>query len=231
MTSSSDHKHSDGPLPETRQDTIALRYLELARAEILERIKLRYQILIAYAGAVGAVALWAYPNQLASTSGGAGVDASVVNARLVPAGVVVAFLAVVANWINHNNERVVNGLAKYQGGELARQLHFPPGVKPWELSDELKATDPKEHVRWDVLTQGLLVPAPAVVACVPLWAAQHSNIPAWVIWTTRVAAIVLTGVASLLGYLTFHERKKLRDELKKLRDKWNKREGSYCSAE
>ncbi|MGA2902665.1 MAG: hypothetical protein ABSD98_02460 [Candidatus Korobacteraceae bacterium] len=64
MTDNANHHEAKDSAHEPRKDDIALKYLELARAEILERIKLRYQILIAYAGAVGAVALWAYPNQL-----------------------------------------------------------------------------------------------------------------------------------------------------------------------
>jgi len=221
MTGSPDPKHSGSPPPETRQDPIALKYLELARAEILERIKLRYQILIAYAGAVGAVALWAYPNPVASTPGGAVADTSVRDARLVLAGVVVAFLAVVANWIFYHNERMVNGLAEYQAGELAQHLHFSSGVKPWELSDELGDTDPQKHVFWDIWAQGALVVAPAVIGWVPQWTVQNSHIPMWVIWISRIASIVLTWVAFFLADTTYRGRKKLRARLRQLRTKWD----------
>jgi len=224
MTGSSNQKHSESLTPETCQDGIALKYLELARAEILERIKLRYQILIAYAGAVGAVALWAYPNPAASTPGNTVADTSVRDARLVLTGVVVAFLAVVANWIIYHNEHMVNGLAKYQAGELGRHLHFSSGVKPWELSDELGDTDPQKHVFWDIWAQGALVVAPAVVGWVPQWTVQNSHIPMWVIWISRIASIVLTGVAFLLADTTYRGRKKLRARLKQLRTKWDARE-------
>ena len=39
---------------------VALKYLELARAEILYRVKSTNDTLIVYAGAVGAIAAWVY---------------------------------------------------------------------------------------------------------------------------------------------------------------------------
>jgi hypothetical protein len=79
--------------------------------------------------------------------------------------VIVAFLAVVANWINYHNERLVNGLARYQL-YLGRTL---PGVTSWEASKELRKTDNWIHVIVDLGTQGILVLVPAGVA----WAADH----------------------------------------------------------
>ena len=53
-----DQSQDTAKLDSKDANTIALKYLELARSEILERIKVGYQILTAYAGAVGALGAW-----------------------------------------------------------------------------------------------------------------------------------------------------------------------------
>ena len=121
------------------------QHLELSRAELLERIRFGYQTLIVYAGGVGAIALWAHPSQLAPAS----VQVSLLhpwsaNARLVPIGVIVAFLAAVTEWVMHQNEHIVSLLAPYQSQTLAKHLiaALPEGPL-WELSPQLKRDNPK----------------------------------------------------------------------------------------
>ena len=210
------HDAKQNPAPDAaarlqRQDTVALKYLELARAELLERIKFGYQVLIVYAGGVGAIALWAYPSQTPPSVAQNGVAHPwSANARLVPIGVLVAFLAVVANWIIHHNEHMVNALARYQSGSLAEHLQRSlPDVSMWECSQELKA-DSTSHVLWDLGTQSALVVFPALVGSALQWPLrdQHN----WVSWTWLGVAWFLTAIAILLSVLTVRGRRELRRE-------------------
>jgi len=193
---------------EQRKDAIALKYLELARAELLERIKVSYQTLIVYAGAVGAVAAWAYPNQVAQGGSGS-INAWSANPRLVPPGVIVGFLAVVANWVIHHNEHIVNALARYQIYTLAKHLHDAafPELNLWERSRPLQA-DNRIRVRWDFGIRSALVSLPAFIGSV-LQSLDQQNCESW-IWLAL--AWILTFVSVLLGILTVRARQRLRDE-------------------
>jgi len=191
-----------------RKDAIVLKYLELARTELLERIKFGYQTLIVYAGGVGAVAAWAYPSQQTSSSNDLHTFAA--NSRLEPVSVIIAFLAAVTTWIIHHNEYMVNALARYQVDSLSAYLMTVlPEARPWELSAELQVDTPK-YVFRDLWTQGSLVVLPAFLGCLlQLIVVLNSCIsPIWL-----VVASGLTAVAFVLSQATVRGRQQLRREM------------------
>lgn len=206
-----DHDSRD----DSRKDAIALKYLELARNEILERIKIGYQILTAYAAGIGAIAVWAYPAVPAGNNGAG-------NAALkgVPVGVIVAFLAVVASWIIYHNEYVVNALAEYQSEALAEHfVRVLPAVPMWERSPQLVTADDPTHASGDSLMVGTLVVCPAIVALFVQWSqqTQHNR---WSCGWLMVGAL-LTLVSMALWIRTVKGRQNLRRKLANCGDKKN----------
>lgn len=193
-------------LPESRDtskldleaaNAIALKYLELARNEILERIKVRYQTLTAYAGAVGAIGAWVY-SKGPSVAGEGGL-------------VVIAFLAVAASSILCDNEQVINALARYQLYALSK--HFKPALPKiplWELSEELGASFDKvvggSLHNW---IQASVVVLPAAIASYLLQSLHAA-------WTWDVLAWSCTFFAFILSLMTPLERRGLRRERKRL---------------
>jgi len=143
-----------------RQDAIALKSLELARSEILERIKLGYQTLIVYAASVGGIGAW----WLGKTE---------VQAK-VPIGVIVGFLAVVASWMTYDNEHMIKTLARYQRETLSG--HFKTALselKLWESSKQLEAVLKSWHRYIHIFTQQAVVFLPAIYATYLQWSMRH----------------------------------------------------------
>ncbi len=182
-------------------NAIALKYLELARNEILQRQRLGDQILIVYIGAVGAIGTWVYSPKGPSALAGGG---------LIPIGVVVAFLAFGASWIIYDNEHIINALARYQKRTLAKHFnHALPNIELWESSKELaEAANRRHSVRHNVIHGALLV-LPGLVGLWLQWEYQRCHNRAFWIWMVMAGA--LTVAAGRLAFLTTHERVRLRD--------------------
>jgi hypothetical protein len=163
---------------DSNANAIALKYLDLARSEILERQKLGYQILIAYTGAVGVIGAWMYgklpavPASQVPVGGvaigqvvGSQIAASQLSIGPVPIALVVAFLAFVASWIIYDNELMITALAKYQRKAMADYFErVLPDIKLWEGSDELKAAASRRHSSLHYFFQGVVLVLPALIA-------------------------------------------------------------------
>jgi hypothetical protein len=190
---------ADPPDPKDA-NAIALKYLELARSEILQRQRLGDQILIVYIGAVGAIGAWVYSKGPSALAGGG----------LIPIGVVVAFLAFGASWIIYDNEHIINALARYQKRTLRKHFnHALPNIELWESSEELaEAANRRHSVRHNVIHGALLV-LPGLVGLWLQWGYQRCHDRAFWIW--MVMAVALTVAAGRLAFLTTHERARLRD--------------------
>ena len=195
-----------------RRDQVALKYLDLARAEIQDRMKSSNQTLIVYVGGVGAIAGWMYQATIGSKSH--------ANMRTLafPTGVVVAFLALAATWIIFHNERMVNALARYQKQVLAPYLKsVAPDMVLWESSVALRCTDKGFTIVMTIIVQAILVIGPSLVflgsmlyfiACpgVP------PTVAPWMGLSCILLTAMLTGLAIYFTVLTIRHRKELRQE-------------------
>jgi hypothetical protein len=154
---------------EEKKIDVALKYLELARAEILYRVKSSNDTLTVYAGAVGAISAWVYKSyhdlEAASRSNGA---TPAIPPSVLSAGLVVSFLALVASWIVFHNERMVTSLAKYQREELNTDLRAA-GATPWECSESLRSGDRRALSLVTSLVYGAMVVGPSAVAWYEMW--------------------------------------------------------------
>ena len=201
-----------GEESDKRQDEFALKYLDMARSEILDRMKLSNQTLTVYVGAVGAIAAWMYQASIGSE------HLANLRALAFPTGVVVAFLALAATWIIFHNERMVNALALYQKKELAEYLtEVAPRVTPWEASKALHCSDGGFGILITILVQGILVIGPNLVFLGAMrYLIGHPEAPPTFETPLERPAIWLTGgltmVAIFLTCLTILDRRKLRHE-------------------
>ncbi len=169
---------------EDRSVDLALKYMDLARAEILARIKSSNDTLIVYAGALGAIAAWLYKpeNHTAAT--------------LSRTGLIVGFLSLAASWIVYHNEKMVVALACYQKEMLAPvldALHL--GLKSWETSDTLKDADTQIPGALTSVIYGLMVAGPSVVAWYEMHLLPASGRPGYAV--PAAGAMALTSVAFL----------------------------------
>src|ERR1700722_9674487 len=181
------------------QVQVALKYLDIARAEILDRMKGSNQILSVYVAGVGAITAWMYQATIGSDK-----HAS-MRSLVFPTGVVVAFLALAATWIIFHNERMVNALARYQKEELAPYLKsVAPGMTMWEASDALHDTDNRLPIAATIIVQGILVIGPsAVFLCAMLYFylfAATDTVPKFETGL-EVPAILLTAALTRLAIL------------------------------
>jgi predicted permease len=150
---------------------VALKYLDLARGEILERTKFVNQTLGSYLLGSAALASWFFQTvykpvgeSVSFASGPAKAPAAIGFALMI------AYLALAANWIIHHNERIVAALARYQSENLSPILKDDPPM--WERSDALKIGDSRTDALRTVFVEELIVLSPPVVALIfALWQA------------------------------------------------------------
>jgi hypothetical protein len=102
---------------------VALKYLELARAEILEKGRFINQTLGAYLLGSSALASWFY--QSAYKPATPTTDTEKASAAIALA-LMLSYLALGVNWIIHHNERIVTALALYQRKDLWSVLAISP---------------------------------------------------------------------------------------------------------
>jgi hypothetical protein len=119
-----------------QENAIGLKYLELSRAEILERLKLSNQFLIVYLGGISALVGWLFTAKDPTKEG-------IVPQNVLPAVATgLSFLAFSLSWILSENERMVELLAKYQIVELGKCFHRSSSLPLWEESLLLKQERP-----------------------------------------------------------------------------------------
>jgi hypothetical protein len=199
---------------DARRDQVALKYLDIARAEILDRMKVSNQTLIVYVGGVGAIAGWMYQATIGSK------EHANMRTLAFPTGVVVAFLALAATWIIFHNERMVNALARYQKKDLAPYFKsVAPRMVPWESSDALHDTDKGLAIVMTIVVQAILVIGPSLVSLGTMlyFIAHPSALPLPALetrleWPCIVLTASFTGLDILFTGLTIWQRHKLRKE-------------------
>jgi hypothetical protein len=133
-----------------QENAIALKYLELSRAEILERLKLSNQFLIVYLGGISALLGWLF------TANGPGL----VLQNVLPAVATgLSFLAFSLSWILSENERMVELLARYQIEQLGKWFHRSSSLPLWEGSVLLKE---ERSSTGAMLVHGFVINAPNI---------------------------------------------------------------------
>jgi hypothetical protein len=146
-------KEGDTPKASSEDTTIALKYLELSRAEILERLKLSNQFLIVYLGGVSALLGWLFTAKDPSRDG-------IVLQNVLPAVATgLSFLAFSLSWILSENEKMIEFHAKYQIEQLGKWLHRSSSVPLWEESPRLKEERPSTGA---MLVHLLIINAPNI---------------------------------------------------------------------
>jgi hypothetical protein len=173
--------------------TIALKYLELARAEILERLKLSNQFLIVYLGGISALLGWFYT---AKDSTAHHVPPQYV--LPVVAGVV-SFLAFSLSWVLSENEKMVELLATYQKQQLRPILPWPP---MWEGSRVLGKEKPHLGA---MFVHALIINAPNIVLI-----GAYLLLPAQLLgclrWITIAPALALSLFSILISFNMIRRR-------------------------
>ena len=174
-------------LPDERVDVIALKYLEMARDEILERMRYSNQLILFYVGAVSAFLGWVYTSSSAKMAAAQPATAQVAGQAslqaanqppgfpfpvhlLVPVALVVAFLALAGSWILHENEYMIEKLAEYQKRHLVRHFRLvAKDLQMWECSDELTNSGLGHVFMGSMTVQTFLLNAPNVALVVGTW--------------------------------------------------------------
>jgi hypothetical protein len=183
---------------------IALKYLELARAEILEKGRFINQTLGAYLLGSSALASWFY--QSAYKPATPTTDAEKASAAIGLA-LMLSYLALGVNWIIHHNERIVTALALYQRKDLCSVLGDDPLM--WEKSSSLEDEDSLFHAFFTVAIEELIVLGPPLAAFV--FASQQFHVAAWQPAHWWLSGAIAGNVASIvIGVLMFRAKYKLR---------------------
>jgi hypothetical protein len=153
---------ANGPSDDLRlRHDAALKYLDLARAEILERVGFVNKTLAAYVAGSAAIFSWFFQylsrSQIAQESSYASLGMAVV----------FSYLALCVNWIIHHNERMISALAFYQQDELSEVLIATPVM--WEKSQSLARHDGKLWSVGTILFEEFIVFTPALLATIHAW--------------------------------------------------------------
>ncbi len=190
----------------------ALKYLDLARGEILEKVRFVNQTLAGYLLGVAALASWAYQVIYKHTK----EDLAVVDPEktiiLIGFALLLAYVALGANWLIHNNERVVAALAIFQREELAP--HLPKAPVVWEDSETLQSQDGLWHAMLTITTEELIVLVPPL--CAMFYALCHrqglGNRPEawWPLYVWLPATVVANALNCGIALLMYRTRGRLR---------------------
>jgi hypothetical protein len=188
---------------------IALKYIDMARNEILEKVRFVNQTLGAYVLGSSAVSSWFYQSVYRPTSSGAlAATEAEKSSAAIGLALMLSYLALGVIWIIHHNERMVTALAFYQRDELHGALkHGPP---MWERSESLGKYDSPLHARLTILVEELIVLAPPLAAAV--YASSELSKAIW--WPRHVwfpAALVANTLNVWIAIQMFKSRGRLRD--------------------
>jgi hypothetical protein len=172
-----------------RVDAIALKYLELSRAEILERLKLSNQFLIVYLGGISALLGWLFTAK-DLTSGG------IVPQNVLPAVAAgFSFLAFSVSWILSENEAMIELHAKYQMENLGDWLYQVSSLHLWEETARLKSERPSTGA---MLVHVLMINAPNSALTVAAAVLPSPQLPNdWL----RIALIALSIVLTVFSFV------------------------------
>ena len=172
-----------------RVDAIALKYLELSRAEILERLKLSNQFLIVYLGGISALLGWLFTAK-DLTSGG------IVPQNVLPAVAAgFSFLAFSVSWILSENEGMIELHAKYQIEQLGKWLHQVSSLILWEETGRLKSERPSTGA---MLAHVLMINAPNSALTVAAAVLPSPQLPNDCL---RIGLIALSIVLTVLSFV------------------------------
>jgi hypothetical protein len=187
---------------------VALKFLDLARGEILEKVRFVNQTLGAYLLGTSAVASWfyqsVYKTQTPISTGPNDHDRAMAAVGLA---LMLSYLALGVNWIIHHNERMVTALALYQRRELYGVVGDVPPM--WERSDSLTSEDSLPHALLTVIVEELIVLAPPLAALV--FALSQDCAATW--WPTHIwlpLCVVANLASTFIGVLMIVARTKLR---------------------
>ncbi len=211
----------------TRQDQIALKYLDLARVEIQDRMSSSNKTLILYVGGVGGIVAWMYQVTLAAT------HPLSLRTLVFCAGVVISFLSFAASWIIFHNERMVNALARYQTLVLAPYLDSVlPSVKGWESSTQLSKTDTGMRTYWAVAVPTVILIGPSIIFMVGMFYDNaHLVWPATCAqWACFAGTLTLAVVAFYFSFDTVVDRNKLRREESERRARAEAKAAAHAAA-
>ena len=182
-----------------QEATIALKYLEIARAEILERLKLSNQFLIAYLGGISILLGWFFAARDTANHG-------MLPQQVLPAvAAVVSFLAFSLTWVLSENERMIELLARYQRDQLVQSLPSPP---MWEGSLVLSLEKP--HIG-AMAVHALIINAPNIVM-IGASLLHPTQLSACLRWIYTSSAIVLSVSSILISANMILRRRELRSE-------------------
>jgi hypothetical protein len=186
---------------------IALKYLDLARGEILEKARFVNQTLGAYLLGSSALASWFYQTiyRPASTPASSVPEAQKA-AAAIGLAILLAYLALGVNWITHHNERIITALALYQSTDLAPVLGDLPPM--WERSASLLDADGLSRAFFTVLIEELIILGPPVAAFV--FAAGQRHQATWLAHACLGGALLANLASAIVGALMFQSKRKLR---------------------
>jgi len=186
---------------------IALKYLDLARGEILEKARFTNQTLGAYLLGSSALASWFYQTiyKPAAPPLPSATDAEKA-AAAVGLALMLSYLAVAVNWIIHHNERIIAALALYQRVDLYSVLGDRPPM--WERSSSLEREDRLWPAALTVLIQEFIILGPPIAASI--FATRQVHAAPWLArwwitgaWGANVASVIV-------GLFMFDTKRKLR---------------------
>jgi hypothetical protein len=182
----------------------ALKYLDLARNEILEKVRFVNQTLGAYLLGVSSVVAWVYNKSTPATASSA--HATPHSELAVGLAAVLAYLALGVNWIIHHNETMISALALYQKKDLGPTLTCNPKI--WEVSETLSKRDGVIRSSMMIIVQqAIILGPPSGGLYFAFW--KVSDLPSVLFWI-RLGAVVGTAAAAFIGLLTLLDRLVLR---------------------
>lgn len=189
---------------------IALRYLEMARNEISEKVQFVNKTLGAYLLGVSAIASWFYHSvyQPSSSEKLVEVTAAEKSSAAIGLALILSYLALGVIWIIHHNERMITALAYYQRDELLGALKGGPTM--WERSTSLNNADGPGHARFNIVVEELIVLLPALVAAFYAFSG-FSSAPEWPKWFWVPATLIADALNLTIAVWMLVNRGRLRD--------------------
>lgn len=147
-----------------QQHDLALKYMEMARAEILDKVGFVNKTLGGYLLGTSAIASWFY--QIYKPAPEVGAAAVPGHEELIAVGlaVVLSYLALGVSWIINHNERMVTALALYQRYDLLPVLGETPPM--WEASKFLQKRDNKRRAVTMICIQQMIILTPPISSLV-----------------------------------------------------------------
>lgn len=196
---------------------IALKYLEMARSEISEKVQFVNKTLGAYLLGVSAITSWFYQSvyQPSSSEKLVAVTAAEKSSAAIGLALILSYLALGVIWIIYHNESMVTALAYYQRDELFAALKDGPPM--WEQSNSLNNADGPTHARGNIVAEELIVlVAPLIATCFAFH--ELSSAPQWPKWAWFPLAFIANALNAWIAFKMNKNRRELRETAKKQLD-------------